>query len=411
MKKIKLLTALTLAAGCALACTGCGGSSKNIASLDSNWYSGVNFTHFQPTFTEGNKDAAGNAAYSAEVIEYAVAFDGSTAANPTYTVEYPQGGTYTTTFTSKILGEDEIEKITLDEHRGYYNSKTMQVYYYKTELTIPEVKFTLKSDNTKTATLQGDSIVTENYFLSVADYLSPVYSKQTVKSATPRNYQISDINAAYVLINREYESFYLNKNNSPVEVVTKTTVKNEQGFADYGYADFEGTENGNAKTSTANALNIENTANTLFDVSALNVVARACKLTSGANLSQAINLYVPWSNAGVTDFGIAGSAAPLVLDKTADDNTAKLTELTSKLQTAGLYEEKKDAEGKTIGLQTVAVNVGTKAGVTQTYWFAAVTSTHDNVGHATMLKLSTPVAFGLGTLNYTLKTIHSTFIS
>ena len=325
-------------------------------------------------------------------------------------MDYPQGGTYTTTFTSKILGKDEIEKITLEEHRGHYNSVAMQVYYYKTELTIPEIKFTLKSDNTKTLTLQGDSIVTENYFLSVADYLSPVYSKQTIKSATPRNYQIGDINAAYALINREYESFYLNKNNSPAEVVTKPTVKNEEGFADSGYADFVGTETGNAKTSTSNPLNIENTANTLFDVSALNVVARACKLTSGANLSQVIGLYVPWSKSGVNDFGIAGSAAPLTLDKNADQNTAKLNELTSKLQNKGLYEEKKDAEGKTIGLQTIAVNVGTTSGVTQTYWFAAVSSTHDNVGHATMLKLSTPLAFGLGTLNYTLSNITSTFI-
>lgn len=410
MKKTTILAALALTACCTAAFTGCGGSSKNIASLDSNWYSGINFTRFQPTFTEGNKNGSGEDAFSAEVITYDVTFDGANAPNPTYTVNYEKG-TYKTTFKSQILGEEEIKKITLDEHRGHYNSVKMQLYYYRTELNIPSVTYTLKSDNTKTVTLRGDSIITENYFLSVADYLSPVYSKQTVKSATPRNYQIGNIDSAYVLINREYESFYLNKNNSPAEVVTKTTVKNEEGFADYGYADFEGTESGNAKTSVSAPLNIENTPYTLFDISSLNIVTRACKLTSGADLSQAINLYVPWSKSGVNDFGVAGSAAPLVLDKNAEQNTAKLNELTSRLQTAKLYEEKTDAEGKPLGLQTVAVNVGTKAGVTQTYWYAAVSGTHNNVGHATMLKLSTPLTFGLGTLNYTLSEINSTFIS
>lgn len=410
MKKTTILAALALTACCTAAFTGCGGSSKNIASLDSNWYSGINFTRFQPTFTEGNKNGSGEDAFSAEVITYDVTFDGTNAPNPTYTVNYEKG-TYKTTFKSQILGEEEIKKITLDEHRGHYNSVKMQLYYYRTELNIPSVTYTLKSDNTKTVTLRGDSIITENYFLSVADYLSPVYSKQTVKSATPRNYQIGNIDSAYVLINREYESFYLNKNNSPAEVVTKTTVKNEEGFADYGYADFEGTESGNAKTSVSAPLNIENTPYTLFDISSLNIVTRACKLTSGADLSQAINLYVPWSKSGVNDFGVAGSAAPLVLDKNAEQNTAKLNELTSRLQTAKLYEEKTDAEGKPLGLQTVAVNVGTKAGVTQTYWYTAVSGTHNNVGHATMLKLSTPLTFGLGTLNYTLSEINSTFIS
>ena len=406
MKKSALITALTLAAGCAMLFIGCGGSSKNIASLDSNWYSGINYSRFQPTFTEGNKNSAGETAYSAEQLTYTVTFEGSDA-NPTYKVEYPQGGTYTTYFVAKNLNRTEMEQIIPDEYRGHYNIDGMQFYYYETELTVPEIKYTLKSDNTKTVTMQGDSITTKSYFMSVADYLSPVYSKQTVKSVTPRNYQVSNIDLAYVKINREYENFYLNKDGNPVEVTTYTTVKNEESFPDYGYKEFDGAENGNVKTKKSQPLNIENTANTLFDISALNIVTRACKLTSGEGLSQAISLYVPWSKAGVNEFGVAGLAAPLTLDKDASENTKKLNTLTQTLKDNGLYEEQKDAEGKVIGLKTIAVSVGAAKGEAQTYWFTAVNSTHDNVGHATMLKLSTPVAFGLGTLHYTLDKIDS----
>ncbi len=401
MKKTSIIAALALAAGCALAFTGCGGSSKNIASLDSNWYSGINFTRFQPTFTQGNQG------FSAEELTYAVTFDGSGAANPSYTVNYAEG-TYKTTFYAKTLSSEDIDKITLSEYRGYYPHE-MQAYYYKTELTVPSVTFTLKSDNTKTVTFEGDSIITENYFLSVADYLRPVYSMQTVKSVTPRNYQVSDIDATYVKINRTYENFYSTKYDALDVVVTKTTVKSEENFVDYGYEDFKGEQSGTAKTAVSEPLNVADTDYTVFDISSLNVVTRACKLTSGENLSQAISLYVPWSAEGINDFGIAGSSAPLVLDKDEAQNTAKINELTSKLQAKGLYKEQKDAEGKPVGLKTVALNVGTTAGVSQTYWYAAVNGTHNNVGHATMLKLSTPVAFGLGVINYTLSEITSTF--
>lgn len=409
MKKSLSIAAFTLAACCAFGAAGCGGSSRNIVSLESNWYSGINYSGFQPTFTEGNST------YSAEDLTYTVTFDGSGAANPSYTVSYAEG-TYKTYFTSKILNKDEIEKITFDGNRGEYNSQSMQVYYYRTELTIPSVTFTLKSDNTKTATVNGESIITESYFLSVADYLCPVYSAQRVKSATPRNYQVGNIESAYVIIDRTYENFYsykrvVNSGNKvvpePSEAVTVTTVNS----ADYGYNEFTGTQNGESKTSVSSAVNLFDAPNTVFDIASLNTVVRACNLSAGENLSQAISLYVPWSKQGVNNFGVAGSSAPLVLDKNAEQNTAKLNELTSKLKDANLYEEQKDSEGNVIPLKTVAVSVGTTAGVSQTYWFAAINSTHSNVGHATMLKMSVPVTFGLGVFNYTLSEITHTFIS
>ena len=51
---------------------------------------------------------------------------------------------------------------------------------------------------------------------------------------------------------------------------------------------------------------------------------------------------------------------------------------------------------------------GDLSGTTQTAWFAAITDADKNIGRTTMLKLSVPLSYGLGTLNYTLKTVQST---
>ena len=62
-------------------------------------------------------------------------------------------------------------------------------------------------------------------------------------------------------------------------------------------------------------------------------------------------------------------------------------------------------------IPSVAVNVnyigGTLYGTTQTIWYAAINA-DNNTARTTMLKLSVPLSYSLGTLNFTLNNITST---
>ena len=82
----------------------------------------------------------GPSTYSAEDLTYTVTFDGSGAANPSYTVSYAEG-TYKTYFTSKILSKDEIEKITFDrpaapkaQHAASVNAAMLNDFFIKEHL-------------------------------------------------------------------------------------------------------------------------------------------------------------------------------------------------------------------------------------------------------------------------------------
>ena len=69
------------------------------------------------------------------------------------------------------------------------------MYYYKTELSISSVKFTLGGE-TKTfdESNGGDtSVVTECYFLDVQNYLRPLYSVQDIKTVSPAEYQVDNL--------------------------------------------------------------------------------------------------------------------------------------------------------------------------------------------------------------------------
>ena len=75
----------------------------------------------------------------------------------------------------------------------------------------------------------------------------------------------------------------------------------------------------------------------------------------------------------------------------------------------------KDEEGNDIedkGIQTVAISIsydgGEMSGAPQTVWYAALKDADNNTARCTMLKLSIPLPFGLGTLNCSLKEVEST---
>ncbi|MDE6585941.1 MAG: hypothetical protein K2K80_04605 [Clostridia bacterium] len=370
MKKRIGIASVLLAAGMSLTLAGCSGSSQNVVYLSSNWYANTGFKKIQPTFTEGNDN------FAKEKITYDVKFDKSTASNSTYSVNYADG-TYVTEFYAKSF--DRNSEYVHEDYKNGYPDKNLTVYYYRTELTIPSVTF--KVGNEEKTFVNGNGVVCESYFLSVEDRMRPLYSSQKINSVSPANYQVSSIDEAYRELNYEYKTYY-NFSGSEAKTYAKTDGGEDTVNTVYG---------------------INQSANTLFDVSYLDIAVRANKLMP--DLAQAISLYTP--HGGVQDFILRGSDTALTDDEAANAKSI----LTGK----NLYtpEYAKDENGKEVEkkFSTVAVSVtynGELSGVSQTYWFAAVNNARNNVGRATIVKMSYPVTFGLGTQIYTLNEIEST---
>ncbi len=368
MKKRFGVAALTLAAGCAVifagctGCNGCGNTGKaNEAAFSSNWYADTNFKYIQPTFTEGNDAFKG-----AEEIVYTVKHDKETAGNTTYSVDYSDG-TYTTKFYGTTFKKDLIN----EEFKASYPDEAITVYCYETELDVPSVTFTVGD---KTSEPFHNSIKTVSYFTDVNEHLRPLYSKQIVNGASPAEYQVSSLEEAYVTVNQTVETSYNYEGTAAKTVITGDGAKE---FVTDGLGD---------------------TDNSLVDVNGLNIAVRAMQLSEG--LSQVISVYSP--SGKLQDYTFTGSSTAL----SEKDRTAYEEILGN--EAVGLYVK---GEGKS--LHTVCVTAKLNSandmnGVSQQYWFAAIDNARNNTGRTTMVKMSVPIPFSLGTLNYSLDTITST---
>ena len=369
--KVKILVA-TMAVGMAatmagcggcLGCSGCGGKSETHTLTRSNWFTGTSYNGIQPSFIEGHEK------FSPEVITYEVSYDGTNASNAYYEVNYTDG-VFTTQFYAVKNWSGKVGEIPKD-----YTPKNVNevVYYYRTELTI-SVQYTMKTGGKAQSDIFNDHVITESYFRAAGKSLQPVYSKQEIKSTSPANYQPKNLEDAYKKIDVTYENFY---NDSCTKLLSKTT------------------ENGKTEQKEYEKLN--KLDHTLFDNSSLYIAVRAMKLSS--NLSEPVNLFSA-AAGGIAEYAIVGSQASLTAQERAD-YTKALTE-------KGLYAPKNDNDKVGATAVTISYAGGNLHGTTQTVWYAAITDADNNISRTTMLKLSVPLSFNLGSLNYSLKEINST---
>ena len=370
--KVKILVA-SLAVGMAVTLTGCGGcfgcagcnnnSSSNTLTR-SNWYTGTSYNGIQPSFVEGHEN------FSKEQLTYEVSYDDTNASNGYFSVNYKDGA-FTTEFYAK---EYDWSNSAIPE--GYAPEKGGKeiVYYYRTELSI-SVQYTLKVGDKAQSKWFDDHVVTESYFRAAGKSLQPVYSKQQIKSTSPASYQPSRLDEVYEEISVTYENFY---SHNCTKILSKTT------------------ENGSTDSKEFTKLN--KLDNTLFDNSSLYIAVRAMKLSS--SLSESVNLFSA-AAGGIDEYAIAGSKSELTLQEISD--------YTNLLSANGLYVSSGEEDN---GVEATAVTIsfagGNLHGTTQTAWYASILNNDNNVSRATMLKLSIPISFGLGTLNYSLKEINST---
>lgn len=369
MKRFLKITAAVAAAGLSLTLAGCGGcmgysSNTNATVTSSNWYTGTSYKGIQPSFVDEHPE------YKPEKIFYEVSFDNSSAKNSSYSVEY-SGGEFVTEFYATHYDWNEKS---LD---AYKSENSELVYCYKTQLNI-SVTYTLK-DGTRSEEF-NDIVLSECYFRAAGKSLQPVYSKQTIKSTSPNKNKAKKLEDAYKSIDVIYENYY-----SP-DCSEVTCVTNE--------AD---------KEQTSKTYSFKKVKNTLFDNASLYITLRSMK-TSAA---QQISLFSA-AAGGVSTYTVTPSNAELESGERKTISAALAGKELYTIRTA-------DSESNPIedpGIKTRAMTInyagGTLAGTTQTVWYAAVENPDNNTARATMLKISTPLSYNLGTLNYTLKEVEST---
>ncbi len=367
MKKRFGVAAVAVAAGCAVifaGCNGCGANGKaNEAAFSSNWYADTNFRYIQPTFTQGNTEYK-----DSEEVTYTVKHDREGAANSTYSVEYGDG-TYKTSFYATTFDKTLID----EEFRGEY-ADNLTVYYYETALSFPSVTFKMKNDESKVAEFKdGENTVTKCYFTNVDSHLRPLYSEITTQCHLPKEFQTNVLEETYEYVNQTVKTSYKYDGSAAKSVISEgdeTTVK------------------------TADKLN--DTDNSLIDVCGLNIAVRAMQLST--SFTQVISVYSPAGK--MQNYAFTGSSAAL------GDDERKTVEGILAADDLKLYTPAEDKTLSTVCV-TATLNADMK-GVSQQYWFAAVDNAKNNTGRATMVKMSVPLTFGLGTLNYSLKSIDST---
>lgn len=367
MRKGLGIIAVTLAAGCVFAagCTSCNGSGKNVAPLASNWYTYTGYRNIQPTFIEGESELQ----YK-EKITYTVDFIEPSAGNNTYSVKY-KDGLYTTEFFAKKFDTSESSTLIHADHKKGYEGKNIIAYYYHTEFSAT-VTYTYKSENSDPL---ASNIVTDCYFLSVEGELRPLYSKQVVNSPSPATLQAGRLSDCYSLFDEVYETFYSYNGKSAISVITDNIA-------------------GKTNTKTRG---VGGTDNSLFDVTSLDIVLRALV---GSSFDQTISLYTPLN--GINTFTLSSPSTSL---------GSKKQDIAKALRDKELYisDESEEDFGKNLKTTAVRITSNTQLqGVSQTYWFAKVENKRNNVGRATLLKISLPIVFNLGTLEYTLKEVNST---
>lgn len=374
-KRLILLATAAVAGAIMLTASGCGSQSRNLASLSSNWYSDPAFKNIQPTFTDEN----------AEKLTYKVV-QSQQSLNADYSAEFAEGGTYTTLFHSKKITATELADITLEKWRDGYSALLgkegyMFLYYYKTELKIPSVTFKV-GENSKT--FNDQSVVSESYFLSVADYLAPVYTKRTVHRTLPAEMRASSVDNCCYNVDMDYASYYEFGGNSVTSYITDLSKQPAE-----------------PREYSVGGLNSGN--NSSFDYTYLDIIVRAMHgLSSSSSLT--LSLYTPGLQP--RDYTIAAGTDGLLSD--GDKAAEQLASVQAVLEEKGLFTPQpvKNEDGtETLSkLETrsasVSYNGGSFSGVSQKYWFAVGGQTR-----TVMVKYTEPLAYGLGALDYILTEI------
>lgn len=356
MKNSVKIISVALASLSVFAVAGCSTKTKTVTPTASNWYQVTTRSGIDPSIINGQH----------EKLVYDVSLVKNSGANSTYRAEI-ESGTYVTDFyaTTYDWSEHELE--------AYRTDGTEPVYVLETE-------FALKGRYVLTSTEEyvefNDSATTVCYFRSAGSNLQPIYSYQKVYSTTPA--YLNGISKETLTVNATYENkaFY-NKDCSEATAY----------YTDLNAKESQPTE------SVIKGLN--ETGYSLFDTSNVYFAMRAMD-TNSSDFSKTVSVCIPVEKK-YKNYVITSSGETVLAEEE--------TKIKSALFNAGYCVADEEIKYNAV----TATLSASMTGGSHTAWFASVPDVSGNWCRSTMLKLKVPLSFNLGTLEYVLNTVESSF--
>ncbi len=401
MKKTKILAAVaacTAAASLALF-SGCASSNAHI-SVDSFWYID-GYEGIQPTSVDPEENGR-----TAEVLLYEIEFDGESAENNAYRVNYFTDGEnfengenahyFKTTFYATTFdwsGEDVAEDYRLtkedadklpESDRARLDGTKETVYVLETELKISgEYVFGKGEATAENSVKFTDYLNTTSYFRSARNGLEPVYSSQQAHTTSPAAMRPTSADEMCEELEYSYEVSY--------------------NF-DCSQATYTFTQGGESTSHTTG--NIQGKYS-LFDNNVLYTAIRGMSISS--SLGATVSLFSP-ADGGTVNVNIAGGTYG---ELDADDDAGIISALTAAYGEPDTPEDTDEEDGEDdtkhsyIYYNTVGIRLADATGVIRTARYAAVENEDDNTYRATMLDLTQPLSYGLGSWRFTLAEVVS----
>lgn len=361
-------------AGCARAKT------DNRISTTANWNTRIS-TSVENSYADYWKS-------NAEVAKYSVTFNKGT--NGTYSVDYD---TENAEYSTKFYMQSGYDWSSADIPEGYRlatgddstKSVTEDVYVYETTLTVSgSYKITSTGEEKKF----DDSTVTVCKFRTAGDNLQPVYSKQIIKNTAPNSLGSGNMNLVCVQTDAVYETFYNHD-------CTEATVC---------YTD--NTQTGDAVGTAISTVNLKDKSRySLFDNSQLRLALRSIMVTETSN--RTFKVLAP-QNGNVTTC-TATCRSAVELNKT-NEAQRKIIEALDACQPDDyiFFDGTPTDDGKsmTYRYNSIELNISTNMqGTTPVCWYTTIENADINSTRSVLIRLTTPLAFNLGTLVYDLKSL------
>ncbi len=247
-----------------------------------------------------------------------------------------------------------------------FDEKT-NVYTYTTELTIDAV-YTLGD---QTSVPLHDRITTKVQFHSADNALLPIASEKRVISHSPVNTNAVELSDCYATYNYEIKTFYTANAETVSSTVTYFEVNEEN--SNEGITDIP-----NSEPSQTGEITIDHSKYNYLDNEQLPLALRAIPTNENSAKIQAFNPFVKRTQNVALSF--------------ASDASAEFK-----------FKQKGEDVTKTLTYRPVTMVLDERnPGGTQTAWIAKASNQQANEYHNVMLRLETPISYGLGTLVYTL---------
>lgn len=380
MKNLTKIIAASLLAGSLLTVAGCSrGTTVTTVATFANWNVRTS------TVVESNEYDFWRT--HKEVASYSISFKEGT--NNSYSVSYDTANaTYTTKFYMDAEDYDWTSSSIPENYRVTADDNTVTkepVYVYETEMHISGVY----KDKDGNESAFDDEIISVCKYRTAEKNLQPVYSKQIVKNTTPAALSTGNVDGAYVKVDAVYETFYnFNCTEAFVKTQNNSTTKEEE-------------------KNTERSVKIKDKKNySAFDNSQLRAALRALTMTEDA--VRTFNVVLPQS--GNVQTCTAKIAAPVELKEDVEGEKQIIDALDAcQPDDYIFFDHRVDSEGKKVNYRYSAMQLEISAylkGTAPTVWYTTVENQDVNTTRSILLRMSSPIAFGMGTLIYELKSLN-----